>query len=362
MIKSIQYTNIKGHLNTLLELSEGVNIIKGTSHKGKSVLIHGVVWALKNTGKIPRPYPHLVKRNEEIGVKITFTEGSVVERRQGKDLEDGKVKNRYIVNGNKLDVVQKDVPDEVLEVTRMGDINLQRQGDSYFLIGDSSGAVGRKLNEFIGLQIIDQSKSKINQIVKKVKTRLEITSEQIKEKEEALLKYENLDKIGSLINRTKSLEEKFEELTTRRQKISSILNQYNELDKEIKKQVEWLTIETQYKALLELVKQKKELSLKRDRLTQIIENIKGCDVKELTEWLEVEKEYKKLNIERKRLAEMRFKHDKIVKLYTDIRHIEKVNEKLLRELDIDEKRQSELQKSLDYCQKCGAHKKYWKKR
>ena len=63
VIQSVEVKDFKSHRHSELEFVDGVNVIKGTSHTGKSNIIRAMIWALTNRPRgnsvhnwnIPRP-------------------------------------------------------------------------------------------------------------------------------------------------------------------------------------------------------------------------------------------------------------------------------------------------------------------
>jgi len=174
-LDKIVLSNVKSHLSTTVELSNGFNVIGGETDEGKSIIMSAVLWVLENTsGWNPQPWPELgVKKNAESRVELHFHDGLVVTRaRSTKD-------NYYQVNnGEKLKSLRSGVPDEVLEALDMGEANIQLQKDMYFLFNDSAGKVAKKINEVIDLGPMDNAIQKATSRVKETKQDQKINTKQ----------------------------------------------------------------------------------------------------------------------------------------------------------------------------------------
>lgn len=83
--------------------------------------------------------------------------------------EKGKRGNLYFVNGKKLEAFGADVPQEVQGILRLGPLNWQRQHAAPFLLSESAGEVGRRLNEIVDLDIVDRALSIAQSDVRDVK-------------------------------------------------------------------------------------------------------------------------------------------------------------------------------------------------
>ena len=355
-IREIEIINVQSHGYSYFELSPGVNVIKGDSHKGKSAIMRGLEELFFNDA--PGLKSHFAKDNEDMEIGVTFTDDSWVTRKEGK-------KNSYYSNKHPKGlhtIGRGNVPDEIKEITRIDNINFQSQGDKYFLLDESPGYVGRKFNEFIGLEIIDETKTIANKIVNETTLRLKINKEDIETTEEKLQKFDDLDKIESIINRTKTLIEKKKNKEERIQRINSIIEQIKVLEKQTAAYDEWLLVEHDYNIIIELVGEYKESEKRHTTITKLVNSITECDTSEMKEWLNVETEYKILKKQFKEYSQIVFKHDKIKKMYVSIQNAQKRCDLLNATLESKKKRQTELQKVVNYCSKCGANKKYWRKR
>ncbi len=166
----IELTNFQAHKKSIIKLSRGVNIFKGTTHHGKSSIVRGLRWLLKNrpqgdgfvswfadvkdiTNVVVNTASHRVERYK------TATENGYYLTPMNKAVENYKA-------------LRTDVPEQVLDALNITDINLQQQRDSYFLLDLSAGEVARTLNDTVGLSVLDEATKKLNSIVDKAKTGL----------------------------------------------------------------------------------------------------------------------------------------------------------------------------------------------
>lgn len=159
MIKQIRYKNYAPHVNAVLNLRPGVNMIVGESDCGKSWLLRGLRWLVFNrpTGFAFKSHPHLMVKGEDTSVAVTLSDGVTVERcRNAKD-------NLYRVSTvtEDLEAVRTDVPDEVKAALRMDTLNVQRQGDKPYLLDDPPAEVARVLNMVAGLDSIDAAHTRV---------------------------------------------------------------------------------------------------------------------------------------------------------------------------------------------------------
>jgi energy-coupling factor transporter ATP-binding protein EcfA2 len=184
MLKSIRLKNIKGHKDSTLILSPGLNIITGDTDSGKSTFSRAFNWLTTNQrGYNPRPWKHL-KPSGESAIIVETAEGDIVERVKHTGI------NGYRLNGEVFKALGSDVPEEVQNALRMGTVNLQAQKDSYYLLGDTAGSVAKEFNRIADLSDMDRMISSIQSL--KVKTADDVShfTDIIQVREESLKKLE----------------------------------------------------------------------------------------------------------------------------------------------------------------------------
>jgi len=312
MIRSAEIVNVQTHEYTTLEFLPGVNVIKGTSHKGKSSVMRALRWALFNYQPQNTSWKSWFADDKaDHSVGIDFTDDQWILRLRGKG-------NNYLAEDLELSAVGKAVPDEIKKITQIESINFQEQGDEYFLLDKkvSPGQAGKMLNEFVGLQIIDESRTKINGMIRVDKQRLEIVKENIKESKEQLKDFKHLDEATRLVKETHQAQNKLDIASEKAATINDIIYDINK-----------------YK----------------------------LDIKNTELWLKVKDRYEKLLSEQTKLDIHVSKRSKIENIYSDMLRLKKQRENVSQTLKIDLKRYKELESQLDFCQYCGADKKYWKK-
>jgi len=116
MIKEIHLKNILSHQDSTLVLVDGMNVIKGPSHNGKSVIMFGAELPLTNSPSVDVFKPTFAKKGDVISSKLVFDNGSVERSKKGTT-------NKYIVVNDKGEeevltaMKRSEVPDEVARIT-----------------------------------------------------------------------------------------------------------------------------------------------------------------------------------------------------------------------------------------------------
>ena len=164
-IKEIELKNYMSWEHGIFELDPNVNVFLGISDKGKSAIFRAIEWVRTNRPLGDEDCSDWIKSDKPTGkwkgetkVKITFSDDSHIARIKNNNT------NQYILSTMKdpLEAFGTEVPQEVLEFLNMTDINVQTQDQQHFLLNESPGEIGRKLNQVASLSDIDTAFKNIN--------------------------------------------------------------------------------------------------------------------------------------------------------------------------------------------------------
>ncbi|MBU2685663.1 MAG: hypothetical protein KKF27_20670 [Gammaproteobacteria bacterium] len=260
MITDIFLENFQRHLETHLELHEGVNVIKGTSHKGKSSIARGIEWNVLNQPLGDVYGTWLKKEGTPYSVSIQTSEEKFVTRERSSSF------NGYTTENDSFEALRGDVPQEVKDILQLSEINIQSQENNHFLISDKPSDVAKKLNEVAGLEIIHKSLSKADSILRDARKGAKLLDEQIEREKEGLKKYDFLNKIEPFILRIETaLKEK--DLTNNKQRIlKNILSNIGDAREKLENYQDFLTVKKSYKDLITKIQKSKETTIKRGLL------------------------------------------------------------------------------------------------
>ena len=243
-----------------------MNIIKGESHEGKSAIFRAIKWALLNRPQGFGFKSHFSDPKESTICSIGFDDGSWISReRNNKD-------NHYTWgtpdqdDNDPLKAIRSDIPDEIFSISRIDEKNLRGQGDGYFILGDSPGQAGKKLNKIIGLGVINEVITKANQIVSKAQTRLNVCQEDIKDTSEKIEGLNHVPILKPLFNKIDSLQEERENKLNRLQEIEAVLSSIKKSQEIVEDNRIWLQGVSPYynrlQVLLEKYGDKKQIVFK----------------------------------------------------------------------------------------------------
>lgn len=219
-IKDIFIKGFQSHQKeTYLELSHGVNVLIGNTGSGKSAVVKALMWLFKNRPSSAwESYKSFYADETEVAVGLADPECHIGRVRN-------KVDNYYYIEmpGKPIQEFKAfgkgDPPKEVLDLLKLAEVNYQSQMALPFLMSQSSGAVGRFLNEVANLEIIDRAISGIGSQLGRDKASLEIAKSKEKDCQEAFKKY---DWVLEAEKEVVALEKEDQELSALDKKIEGI--------------------------------------------------------------------------------------------------------------------------------------------
>lgn len=218
-IKKIELHNFQSHEYTEMEFDRGLNVILGNSDVGKTAILRAIKWALYNEPK----GDYFIRQGEkEVSVKVTFSNGVVVERAKTPS------KNSYFLvdsSGNEMrfEGFGIDVPKEITDVTNMYKVpldnsnnktilNIAEQLDGPFLLNEQASLRASAIGRLIGVNYVDDA---LRNVVRDNKRTNQEIVELRKNRDD--LK-EQLDEFSYI----KDYKEKYEKITRIRNKIKDL--------------------------------------------------------------------------------------------------------------------------------------------
>ena len=315
MIRTIEINNFQSHSNTVLELSAGVNVIKGRSHSGKSSIVRALNWALLNNLSGDYFVSWFASKKETTSVGIEFDDNSYIIRKR-----DSKV-NGYELPNTDLAAIRTDLPDEVKAITQMGTINIQDQDEQYFMLKETPGKVAKELNSLVGLDIIDQTLSRLNRLENENNSKLKFLEKDSKEIETGIKELDYVDDLEARVEKIEELWKKYGHILKQKTELVLLAKGIKEENEYIRDTKEWLTIKEPLERLKGLLTESAEIERSLNFLKYTIDAIDEAEI-------------------------VRLRSDKNVK-------------------NLISKRNSILKSDLykkEFCKTCGAHISHWRKK
>lgn len=345
MILSLRNINFQNHADVLFKFVSGINLIIGSSRKGKTVVRRALTW-IKDNRPTGNAYVSWWDRDNKKNPKtIHFAEVCV--RNDNIDKIIKRIKkpefNGYEVWWDALgeEIVKKptesfeaigaSVPDEITQILNLSEVNIQRQWDQPFLLSESPGKVAEFFNKLIKLDLIDEVLSKAetmrrqnNRDIEENKNKQEEIAKQIKELswvESASRQIEAIEKIQNKIEKT---NERFD-------KLNNLIDQYHQYKDELAAIPE--NLDEPLKLMDSINNLEIKINQKQDKIDEISELLdkydKYCDELE---------EIKKFNLSdaEKLMKDIKKIEDKIIKKEQELVKAESILDKYRKQKNLYE--------------------------
>ncbi|MFA5048694.1 MAG: AAA family ATPase [Patescibacteria group bacterium] len=280
MLNKIQIQNFQIHENVELSFCPGINLIVGVSEHGKSAIFRALYWLIENKpdgSEYCSFWNRDLKGNivKDISVSSWWDNGVLAHKR------DSKV-NGYVLNDQEFTALNRAVPDEVLRMLNLNEVNVQKQDDRQYLLFETEGEVARVFNKMVRLDTIDLVLSSVKSKARKASSELKVFEEEQVRLVEELVQYKNLDAVVSLIDSTQILETSNQEDEKQKTVLNGLLSEYEVNEKIIDglgfiEEVDDLISQFETLNSENLVDRQRELQLSDD-LKEYENNVKVIDV------------------------------------------------------------------------------------
>jgi len=226
MLKKIKIKDFRSHENVELEFHPGVNVIYGLGQSGKTNILRAINWVVNNRPSGFNMHSHF-SDDDSTMVELTLDNGSVCLSKTSK------LTTYSIVNGSSYSYTGKSVPEPIVNLLNISEINISNQLDAPFLITDSPGEVGKVINRITKIEQVDSWISKLTTLSNSTKAKLDVCISNVLNLEQELSKYDGLEELEKKINYLGKLDIIIESQTKKYQSLRSIIQQHKELEQKI---------------------------------------------------------------------------------------------------------------------------------
>jgi len=234
MIRKVRLRNFQSHKDTEVEFCPGVNVFIGTSDHGKSSVMRALNLVNENkpdgTAFVSSwTWDAKKKPTENAVVDITTDEGTVtrtkgVENSYSSEIDGEKVEYKAFGRGS--------VP-EVQEFLNIGELNVQKQEDNFFLFGESAGEVIRRINSYTNLDLIDQVLVNAERSVRQNRAERKRLLKNLEENQKKEQEYEYLDTLIDLYEKSQEYENRVGELSSEIAVLQDLVTKIDTLQEKI---------------------------------------------------------------------------------------------------------------------------------
>lgn len=265
MIIKVEIENFQSHKNTVLEFVPGTNVVIGESDAGKSAIFRAINWAITN-----RPLGDGFRSDwgGDTRVAIYTAEGDVIERIKTA------TRNVYIINGKPLTAFGSEVPEQVSEILRMDEANIQSQMDVPFLLAVSPGEAARLLNKAASIDDIDYTISNLRGEYQKVSNNIKFNEGKLKDYEKQIEQYDNLPELEEKLERVEEAEKELEKHEQKLAKLTQLAAEVIRIHTELEKTKNIQQIAQKFEQILSRYNQYEEQRKRLDKLEQIAQKVK----------------------------------------------------------------------------------------
>jgi DNA repair protein SbcC/Rad50 len=291
-----------------------VNVITGTSDSGKTAILRSLSWLINNrpSGDAFKNWDVPLKESVSVSLELEDGNSIVLERQNGK--------NTYSIfdkNGEetKFSAIKTDVPKEVTELLNLAEYNSQSQHQSYFLLQDTPGEIAKKLNDLVGLSIIDTLFSNIASQVRQTSIKISVLTSDRDNAEKDLKQYEKLDEIGNIIENLEKLYEKTAGITSSLNFIEQKLSAFTKIKEEREKLIPLIKLEPRMIDLSRMIGEVSVVESQIQNIQKAASILKDLQQEIETEkmWLDLEPSYTTIYSDIEELLSLENKKNSLIK-------------------------------------------------
>ena len=343
MLRSIFIRNFQSHKVSSLNLHKGINVVVGESQTGKTAIARGLLW-VKNNRPLAFRFNHK-KSNNPTEVEILLEEGfHIIKWKDKTDSEyiiesDDKTTTDLVFSG-----YGKEVPEEVVKVLNLSDINIQPQLDPHYLIRDTPAEIARELNRITKIEDVEKWRKKITKEINTTKGEIEYTRNEIDGYEKELTVYENLDSMEEKLKEIEKDTEVYIILCEDVKGITDLIDKMEKVEGVLNRSIRFTTVERKLD----------KLEKDQNKYLKICE-----DISYLRDYITIEKELEKYSVLKEAEKEYDLLLAKLTLLDDDIEDVEEMihkiesNDDLLNSIEEDVKDcEDKLKKELVRLGKC----------
>ncbi|MFA5394394.1 MAG: AAA family ATPase [Methanogenium sp.] len=354
MFRSIYGKNFQVHKEFKMDLTPGVNVIIGTSDEGKTAILRMINWITSN-----RPSGDSFKnwnapKKESVCGEIELWDGKCVVLEREND------KNSYVIfeslDGEelRLSAIKTDVPTEVSNILNLAEYNIQSQHQPYFLLQDTPGTVAKKLNDLVGLSIIDDLFSKIKSETRSLSAKVSVLTSDIKSSKEELNTYKDLDKIEIKVKRIEKLHAEAAVIASSSNQIEQKLSNIKSIRKTQADLAPLLSLESKTSDLVNKIRARSDVVAQISNVDKIVNSIKQIREKLEVEhiWISLESTYLELSNKMDYIQDVTNKNKKIGNILGSLKSLRLQIEQKKKDKKVSVKKYLDQIKEAGTCPTC----------
>lgn len=243
IIEKIVLENFQSHKKSEYELKQGLNVFIGKSSSGKSAIQRALAWVYENDGSNPRNY---IRIGEDYAkVSIYLSNGFIISRlveakksgKNGYEVFNPMDGETQYYNTKSLPLIQEYLGFNYLQIDEKKSVplNFQKQGMSWFMIGD--GFTNSDRAKIIGAvyqtHYVDAVIKDFEAHTKKITSSIKEKKEDIQKIEGEIEKYDHLPQLEKTIQEVEQRLAKLQALQERVDQAKAIVQEREQIEKQI---------------------------------------------------------------------------------------------------------------------------------
>jgi predicted ATP-dependent endonuclease of OLD family len=156
MITALELKNFQVHKRLKLDLNHPITTIIGDSDHGKSAILRALHWVSLNR---PSGCEFMNWGANDVSVRVVVDDKEVTR-------SSSNTTNLYSIGDKEYKAFGRDVPEDITKLLRISPLNFQGQHEAPFWFSLSPAEVSRQLNQIVNLELIDQTLSKLDSMLR----------------------------------------------------------------------------------------------------------------------------------------------------------------------------------------------------
>ena len=354
MLESLHLVNFETHQDSLIEFVPGTNVIKGSTDQGKSSIRRALTYVAFSRPIQGRP------NDKSKDSHVTACCSGIPPITRGRT--GGKKGKNYYKIGSKeisggkdpLKAFKRAVPDEIVRMLDLSEVNIQEQFKEYYLLQSTAGQVAKTIHNLLGMDMVDKTAKVANSAITAQTNLLLSRKTQIKNIKEDIKKYEYVETLEAELSDLEIAIQDYEELESKSHNLTTSLERCRILQQRIAATKIPQLIESKAKALITEILKVDEQQVKFDALHQAIKTTDEVVKKqrELKEWLQVENEAIELQKEIIEHQTQKVKNRRLEDLIVQLQENQAQTIKIQEVIRYNTKELAALKKKIKICPVC----------
>lgn len=262
MIQQLQLTNFQAHRSLILDLDHPVTTIIGPTDRGKSAIYRALKWIALN---LPAGNNFLRQGSSSVSACLTVDDKTVERSAEGSG-------NLYTLEAKEYKAFGRAVPEDIQKFLQLSELNFQGQHGTAdeplpFWFALSPAEVSRQLNQIVNLELIDQTLSKLDSMIRAGRTIAAEREERLSEAQETYRKLRYVPEMEDDLKEVQTLEESWEDLQSKSEALGQLLAKAEESQAVVSAATQ---VCSEFGALLNSGKKMKELIEERNDLEKLL--------------------------------------------------------------------------------------------